>query len=164
MVILGIDPGYAKLGYALIKKNKKGYKIIESSLIETSSDVPNEKRLFVIGNSIQKIITKHKPKAIAVEKLFFAKNQKTALRVSEIRGVILYLAAASRIPCFDFTPLEIKTAICGYGRADKKQIQEMVKITLKLKSAPKQDDVADAIAISLTCFLIKKIDIAKNPI
>jgi len=157
MIVLGIDPGYAKLGCSVVKKFKDSYEIIESLLIETKPGDAHEKRILFIGNAVQKIIFKHQPQALSIEKIFFSTNQKTAIKVSEIKGAVMFLAATNNIPCFEFTPLEIKMALCGYGKADKKQIQEMVKIILNLKTPPKQDDVADSIAVALTCFLTKKI-------
>ena len=146
----------------IVEKNKDSYKIIQSSLIETSPKKKNGKRLFEIGQSIQKIISKHKPDIIAVEKLFFTKNQKTALQVSEAKGVVLYIAEINKIPCFEFTPLEVKMAVCGYGKADKKQVWEMLKNTFKSQDIPKQDDTADAIAVSLTYFFTKRYNDLKK--
>lgn len=160
MKILGIDPGYARLGYAVLEKIGENYKIAKLSLAETSSSESKEKRILHIGETVSSVIKECKPDAVAVEKLFFAKNQKTALQVSEVKGVIAYLSAKNNIPCHEFTPLEVKMAICGYGKADKKQIQNMVKIILKTDDFLKQDDAVDAAAIALTYFLTKNTRIA----
>ena len=157
MTILGIDPGFNRLGCAVIQKNQADFNILAASLIETKSGEDYQKRILQIGEKLDKIIVKYKPDALAVEKLFFTVNQKTALKVAEVKGVIIYLAAKANIPCFEFTPLEIKSAICGYGKADKKQVQNALKFTLKNFVPPKSDDVCDAIAVSLTCFFHAKL-------
>ena len=156
MKILGIDPGFNKLGYAILEKQQAGFDIVVSSLIETKSGEDYQKRVLAIGRELNRIIAKYKPDTLAIEKLFFTTNQKTAMRVSEIRGIIIYLAASAGVPCFEFTPLEVKSAICGYGKADKKQVRDMLKLTLKNCVLPKNDDACDAIAIALTCFFSTK--------
>jgi len=149
MVILGIDPGFNKLGYAVLEK-QGGFNILDAGLIETKSSLKYETRILEIGKSVEKIINVYKPDTLAIEKLFFTTNQKTALRVAEVRGIILYLAAKKGLSCMDFTPLEVKSAVCGYGKADKKQIRDMLKLTLKNCVLPKNDDACDAIAVGLT--------------
>lgn len=149
MTILGIDPGLATTGWGLIRKEKKGIFLINYGTVQTKSSAEKSKRLLEIYSGLSKIISAHNPKIIAVEKLFFFKNLKTALPVSESRGVVLLLAEQKKKKIIEFTPLEVKMTICGYGRADKKQIQKMIKEILRLKNIPKPDDAADGIAIAL---------------
>ena len=154
--ILGIDPGFGRMGWAIVRRDKNDYFMEEMGCIETKSKTPYQERIRQIGEEIKKIIAKHRPETMAIEKLFFTTNQKTAFQVAEARGVAVYLAADAKMPVLEYTPLEVKTAVCGYGRADKKQIQNMVKILLKLKTAPKQDDATDALAVALTAFSYQK--------
>ncbi|MEK7596036.1 MAG: crossover junction endodeoxyribonuclease RuvC [Patescibacteria group bacterium] len=150
--ILGIDPGFGRMGWAIVRREKNNYFTEEAGCFETNSKTPYQERIRQIGEGIEKIIAKHRPETMAIEKLFFTANQKTAIRVAEARGVAVYLAAAAGIPVLEYTPLEIKAAVCGYGKADKKQIQNMVKMLLKLKIMPKHDDATDALAVALTAF------------
>lgn len=151
MIILGIDPGFEKLGCAILEKTSGSEKLIYSTCLVSDRKLSHEKRLFYLGERLKKIISKHKPDILAIEKLFFTKNQKTALQVSEARGMILYIAASKKIPIIEFTPSEIKIALTGYGKAEKKQVQGMVENILKLTKLFKSDDEIDAIATSLTC-------------
>lgn len=151
MIILGIDPGFERLGCAIVKKEKGTEKLVYSTCLITEKTLSHEKRLLQLGKGIEKIINKYKPNIVAVEKLFFTKNQKTALQVAEARGMILYVTASKKMDVIEFTPLEIKMALTGYGRADKKQVEEMVKVILKMEKMPKFDDETDAIATALTC-------------
>ena len=151
MIILGIDPGFEKLGCAVLKKEKTGDKLIYSTCLISKKKDPHEQRLLYLGKEIRKIIKKYKPDILSVEKLFFTKNQKTAMRVSEARGMILFIGALENLAIIEFTPLEIKMAITGYGKAEKRQMQEMVRAILKLTKLPKSDDEIDAIATALTC-------------
>lgn len=150
MIILGIDPGTAATGYGLIKKDRD-LKIIDYGCIRTETKFSTAERLEQINKRLVKIIKKHKPQKIAVENLFFFKNVKTAIKVSQARGVILATAAQMRTPVEEYTPLQIKQAVTGYGRADKNQIQKMVKLLLRLKETPKPDDAADALATAICC-------------
>lgn len=156
MIILGIDPGFDRLGYAALQKNGSGFDILNAGFIQTKSEDEYGARILEIGAGVSKIIKKYKPDTLAIEKLFLTQNQKTALKVSEIKGIVMYLAAAAKIPCYEFTPLEIKLAVCGYGKADKKQVRDMLKLTLKNAVLPKNDDACDAIAVSLTAFYLAK--------
>jgi crossover junction endodeoxyribonuclease RuvC len=158
MIIIGIDPGTATTGYGIIKKNKKILECLGYGLIQTNSDLPMAERLKQLNNELNKLIRKYRPKVLVVENLYFFKNLKTAFPVSQAKGVILLTAAKKKIPVYEFTPLQVKMTITGYGRADKKQIQEMVKILLNLKKIPKPDDAADALAIAI-CYTnsIKKL-------
>ncbi|MFH1890662.1 MAG: crossover junction endodeoxyribonuclease RuvC [Candidatus Kuenenbacteria bacterium] len=151
MKILGIDPGVAIIGYGIIEEKNKMLKLINSGCIFTKAGTPHPERLSQISKKLLKIIKKYKPDILAVEELFFCKNVKTALKVGEARGVILATAMQFKLPIREFTPLQIKQALTGYGRADKNQIQQMVKIILNLKKIIKQDDAADAVATAITC-------------
>ena len=151
MTILGIDPGTATTGYGIIKtgKRKDEFEIVDFGVISTKAKLPDAERLKILADDLSDIIKKHKPACVGVEKLFFTTNQKTAMTVSQARGVVLYIAQHNRIPILEFTPLQIKSFICGYGKADKKQVQYMVQKTFNLKSVPKPDDAADALAVAL---------------
>ena len=129
MTILGIDPGFDRLGWAVVKKQQGDFFVLNASLIQTKREEDYQKRILQIGEKLDKIIAEYRPDGLAIEKLFLTKNQKTALKVAEVKGVIIYLAAKANISCFEFTPLEIKSAICGYGKADKKQVQNALKFT-----------------------------------
>lgn len=150
MKILGIDPGTAIMGWGLIQKD--GSKIIplRYGCIETESDQAMPQRLSKIYNELFDIIKRTKPDQIAIEELFFFKNEKTIITVAQARGVAVVCAENSGLPVFEYTPLQIKQALTGYGRADKKQMQEMVRITCKLDHCPKPDDAADALAVAIT--------------
>lgn len=147
--ILGVDPGVALVGWGIVEGIHDKLKAKDYGCIKTDRRLPLEKRLVIIHRELQKIINKHKPEVVAIEELFFFKNVKTAISVSQARGVIMLAAEQSKIPIQEFTPLQVKQATCGYGRADKIQIQKMIKIILKLKTIPKPDDTADALAIAV---------------
>ena len=149
-IILGIDPGVATTGYAFILEQNNCQKILDFGIITTSAKQPFPERLKYIHTSLTKLIKKFKPTVIAVEQLFFCKNVKTALQVGQARGVILLTAILNKLPLYEFTPLQVKQSVCGYGRAEKSQVQNMVKMLLNLKKIPKPDDSADALAIALT--------------
>jgi crossover junction endodeoxyribonuclease RuvC len=149
MIILGIDPGIAIVGYGVINYDG-GISAVDYGVINTPKEENTPVRLHMIADEMNALIAKHKPNAIAVEELFFAKNIKTALNVAQARGVILYCAIKECGNLFEYTPLQIKQALTGYGRADKNQIQQMVRVLLSLKSVPKPDDAADALAAAIT--------------
>jgi crossover junction endodeoxyribonuclease RuvC len=149
-IILGIDPGVATTGYAFIQEEGKKQTILDFGVIKTAAKTEFSLRLKFIYQDLNTLIKKFKPDAVAVEELFFAKNVKTAMMVGQARGVIVLTAIMNDLNVTDFTPLQIKQAVCGYGRADKCQVQNMVKNILKLKEIPKPDDAADALAIALT--------------
>ncbi len=155
---MGIDPGLAKLGYAFIEIKKEGGKLktIDYGCIVTSPDLSPGERLKTINNELNKLIKKYKPDMISVETLYFFKNWKTAMPVSQAKGVILLTAAKKKIPVCEVTPLEVKMTIVGYGRADKKQMQKMLEHTLNLKKPLKSDDAADALGIAI-CGVLKTI-------
>ncbi len=150
MVILGIDPGIGRMGWGVIKIQDSRFKIQDCGCIETSAKLKNEERLLQIHQEITKIIKKYKPDALAIEELFFGANSKTALVVGQARGVVLLCAGQHSLPVLVYTPLQVKMALTGYGRAEKNQIGKMVKILLKLDSVPKLDDTADALAVAIT--------------
>jgi len=150
-LILGIDPGLATTGYGLIQVTSGKTKHIKHGIISTPVKTDLAKRLVVISEKTNKLIKKYKPDFIAVEELFFCKNVKTALKVGHARGVILLAASQNKLPLYEFTPLQIKQAITSYGRADKRQVQQMVKLILGLKTIPTPDDAADALAIAICC-------------
>lgn len=150
MIILGIDPGTAATGFGIIKKSAK-LKLIEYGCIKTATNLTTAERLKEIHNQLNSLIKKHKPDMVAVEDIFFFKNLKTAVKVSQARGVILLTAAKSKIPIFECTPLQVKQATTSYGRAEKIQVQKMVKTLLNLKEIPKPDDAADALAVAICC-------------
>ncbi|MAF20574.1 MAG: crossover junction endodeoxyribonuclease RuvC [Parcubacteria group bacterium] len=151
MIILGIDPGTAITGYGIIEKNGDILKMIKYGCIKTTKDHSSAERLYQIDQQLTKLIRQYKPKQVAIEDIFFFKNLKTAIKVSQARGVILAQAARMKIPVFEYTPLQIKQAVTGYGRADKSQVQKMVKLILSLKEIPKPDDAADALAAAICC-------------
>ncbi len=150
MVILGIDPGTARVGWAVIDTDKSRIHAISYGCIETEkSETPGD-RLVTIHDSLMAILKKYKPATVSVEDLFFATNAKTAISVGQARGVILLSAAQCGVPVVSYSPPSVKAAICGNGRAEKLQVQRMVTRLLKLKEIPKPDDTADALAIALT--------------
>ena len=149
MVIIGIDPGTATTGYGIIENRNGKLRLIEYGCISTSKLKPLDERLSEIFTDLNKIIKKHKPQIIAVESLFFFKNLKTAISVAHARGIVLLAARRNKLRLAEFTPLQVKSSLTGYGKADKKQVQYMVKALLKLKTIPKPDDAADAVAIAI---------------
>ena len=156
MIILGIDPGTATMGYGLIekkqeKKRKDSIEHLEHGVIKTEPGQSDAERLRLLENQLKSKIRKYKPDFLAVEKLYFFKNAKTAIPVAQAKGVVLLTAAKKKIPVFEFTPLQVKMTVAGYGRAKKSQIQKMIKIILKLKEIPRPDDAADALGIAICC-------------
>ena len=157
MRIISIDPGYERLGIAILEKQPQGKEILVfSECFKTSAKLPHDERLALIGNQLKEIIKKYKPEALATEKLFFSGNQKTAMLVAEARGVILYTGSSSGLKIFEYTPNEVKIAITGYGRSEKRQIIDMVKKLIVVTSKTNSDDEFDAIAIGLTHFAIQR--------
>ena len=151
MRILGIDPGLATIGFGVLDRDARGNaSVVDYGVILTPKDLVLPKRLALIEQQLNKLIEKYKPDEIALEELFFNNNQKTAINVAQARGVILLTCVKACGKLYEYTPLQIKQALTGYGRADKRQIQEMVKSLLKLKSIPRPDDAADAVAVALT--------------
>jgi len=148
MKILGIDPGLARCGYALLEQSGNDVRLIECGCITTEPKKPEYQRLLEIKQDLDAIIKKFKPETVCVESLFFETNVKTAMSVSQARGVILATAAEHKLKIIEVTPLQVKISATGYGKADKKQVQEMVVKILKLKKIPTPDDAADACAIA----------------
>ena len=149
MVILGIDPGYAITGFGVVEYSGNHFKLIEAGAIETKKGVPFPKRIQKIYDDMMLLIDKYKPDAIAVEELFFNTNITTGIQVAHGRGAVVISAAKTDTPIYEYTPLQVKQAVVGYGRADKKQVQMMVKAILNLDKIPKLDDTTDAIAIAI---------------
>lgn len=149
MIILGIDPGYAIVGVGVLEYVGNKFKMLEYNAITTPAGMPTPQRLQKIYEQMQFYIDQYAPDAMAIEELFFNSNQKTAILVAQARGVLLVSAANNHLPICEYTPLQVKQSVTGYGRADKKQIQSMVKMILNLKEIPKPDDAADALAIAI---------------
>jgi crossover junction endodeoxyribonuclease RuvC len=150
MRILGIDPGYGRMGWGVIEGDKNGWKLVASGCLETKASTPFLKRLQELRNCLQHVIQTYKPDKAGVEQLFFAKNAKTAMDVGQARGVILVTLFDAGLPITEATPMQVKQSVVGYGKADKLQIQHMVALQLGLKNKKMQDDMADALAIALT--------------
>lgn len=151
MITLGIDPGTSLIGYGVIEVTGKKYKAVEFGAFRTASGIKNIDRVSQVFDFFNKLIKKHKPDRVGIESLFYFKNAKTVTSVSEIRGVLLLAAAKNGVKVFEFNPLQVKQSVSGYGRAEKGQIQKMVKLILELETEPKPDDVADALAIAICC-------------
>jgi crossover junction endodeoxyribonuclease RuvC len=149
MLVLGIDPGTALCGYGLVRTEKDDLSLVAYGAISTPAKLPLPPRLLQIYTSLSSLTAGNHPEAVAVEKLFFAKNARTALAVGHARGVALLVAAQANLPVFEYTPNEVKQAIVGYGGADKHQIQQMVRMLLHLDFVPEPDDAADAIALAI---------------
>ena len=150
MKILGIDPGTGIVGFGVIETDGHKHSLVDAGVIRTPANQAIELRLQTIYDNIVQIIKTNKPKIMVVEKLYFARNVTTAMSVSQARGVILLAGVKAGLEVVEYTPLQIKQAITGYGQADKSQIQEMVRVFLNLKDCPKPDDCADALAAALT--------------
>lgn len=149
MRILGIDPGFAITGYSIIDYIGNKFKLIDSGAVLTKAGVSFPLRLTKLYDDLNMIIEQYKPDAISVEELFFNQNTKTAIQVAEARGVILVVGCKQNIPTYEYTPLQIKQAVVGYGRADKMQVQKMVKSILKVDTLPKLDDTTDSMAAAI---------------
>lgn len=147
-ITLGIDPGTARLGYGLIRGGLHP-QLIDAGVIETWPDEPMPSRLVTLYEGVQELLTEFQPDVLAIEQLFFARNVTTAITVGQARGVVILAAAQADVPVSEFTPSEIKHAIAGYGKADKPQMQEMVRMILNLTSVPQPDDAADALAVAI---------------
>lgn len=151
MRILGIDPGTGILGFGVIDIIKNKPVMVDGGVIRTPVKEDDAVRLLTIYDELTELIKMHKPDFMSVEKLFFARNVTTAMTVSQARGVVLLAAQKAGMPIYEYTPMQIKQAITGYGKADKKQMQEMVRVLLGLQEVPKPDDAADALAAAITC-------------
>ena len=151
MIIFGIDPGFAITGYGVIEKIGNKYKVLDYGAITTKAGLDFKARLYIMYREINKKFEEFSPDCVAMEELFFCKNITTGINVAHGRGVLLLAIAQLGKPFFEYTPLQVKQAITGYGKADKKQMQKMVQVLLNLDSIPKPDDAADALAIALCC-------------
>ncbi len=151
MRFLGIDPGTGRLGFGVIDSVRGKLSLVDAGIVTTPAHTPTNERLEDIFDSLNEIIGHLKPDRVAIEKLFFARNVTTAMSVAEARGVALLVCQKYKLPIEEYTPLQIKQSITGYGKADKKQVQEMVRLQLGLKTVPKPDDVADALAAAIMC-------------
>ncbi len=149
MIILGIDPGYAIVGFGVLEYKNNHFSVIDYGAITTDAGTPFNKRLEHIYDEMTALFEKHNPDAMAIEKLFYNSNAKTVIDVSQARGVIMLSAQKNGVPAFEYTPLQVKQSVVGYGRADKKQVQEMIKRILFLEKVPKPDDTADALAMAI---------------
>ena len=149
MRILGIDPGIAIVGFGLVESNRGSVRMLQYGAVTTEAGLPLATRLVQIENDMTALISQLKPDDIAVEELFFSKNITTGIAVAHGRGVILCTAERLGVPIFEYTPMQVKQAVAGYGLADKKQVMDMTKRLLKLKAVPKPDDAADALAIAI---------------
>jgi crossover junction endodeoxyribonuclease RuvC len=158
MKIIAIDPGYERVGIAVLEKShvatamRDKEVLLFSECFVTKTTEKHEERLRLIGEEIEKVIKKYQPEAMGIETLFFKTNAKTAMKVSEARGVIMYEAAKNGLTVLEYTPLQIKVAVTGYGKSDKEQVTEMVKRLIKITQPIKYDDEYDAIAVGLTLF------------
>lgn len=157
MIILGIDPGTATTGYGVIQGLGHGaFRMVDFGVIATRKELTDAQRLAILAEDLEDLIKNYKPQCSGVEKLFFTNNQKTAMTVAQARGVVLASLQRNGVPIHEFTPLQVKSTICGYGKAEKKQIQFVIQKTFGLKSIPKPDDAADALAIALCAGLRTK--------
>ena len=149
MIILGIDPGYAIVGWGVIEYKGNRFRTVAYGAVTTDAGTPFERRLETIFDELLLIIAQYHPDAIAVEELFFTTNQKTAIGVGCARGVILLAGVKGGVPLYEYTPWQVKSAVVGYGKAQKRQVMEMTKTILNLREVPKPDDTADALAIAI---------------
>lgn len=147
--ILGIDPGYAIVGYGVVDFDGYRFQPVDYGSIRTEAGVPFEQRLAAIWDELCTLIQKWRPAAVAVERLYFQSNQKTAIDVAQARGIVLLCAVKHGVEVFEYTPLQVKQAVAGYGKAEKRQVQQMVKSLLNLDEVPRPDDTADALAIAV---------------
>jgi len=149
LIILGVDPGFAITGYGVISYTGNKFRVLDFGVVTTKADLPHPTRLLILEESLVDIINTYKPETVAIEELFFNSNAKTALQVGQGRGVALLCAARAGIPVYEYTPLQVKQGVTGYGRAGKEQVQQMIKILLGLPEVPKPDDAADALAVAI---------------
>lgn len=155
MIVLGIDPGIARCGWGIIRREGQAYTCLDYGCIETDSTMPEGERLALVRKAIVEICKQQNIDRVGLEKLFFSTNAKTAFQVGQARGVIMLALHESGLSAIECTPNEVKSAVCGYGSADKKQMQEMVRLSLKLAKIPQPDDAADALAIAMTVSTVR---------
>ncbi|ADC91680.1 crossover junction endodeoxyribonuclease RuvC [Mageeibacillus indolicus] len=149
MIIMGVDPGYAITGYGILETKNNRLNPLDFGVLTTPARMPIERRLYKIHTGLIAIMREYNPAVLAVEELFFARNTTTAIGTAEARGIALLAAAQYKIPVFEYTPLQVKLAVTGYGKSEKRQVQSMVKLLLHLDEMPKPDDAADALAIAV---------------
>ncbi len=149
MRIIGIDPGTASTGFGLLEQTGNRLHLLQYGVIRTSPDIPASQRLLQIYREVSELIARYRPEVMAVEELFFNKNSRTVLAVGQARGVVMLAAARENLPVEEYTPLQVKMAVVGYGRAEKRQVQEMVRVLLGLTRRPQPDDAADALAVAI---------------
>ena len=157
MRIIGIDPGTGICGFGVIDVENNKYNLVDAGVITTPAHTPLDERLEEIYDGLRGIVAETKPSIMSIEKLFFTKNVTTAISVAHARGVAMLVGRQAKLPIYEYTPNEIKQAVAGYGRADKKQMQEMVRMHLGLKTIPKPDDAADALAVAITYSLMNRV-------
>ena len=149
MIVLGIDPGYAIVGCGVVEYKSNHFRLLTYGAITTDAHTPFNDRIEKIYDEADELMKKYRPEAMAIEKLFFNTNQKTAIDVAQARGALILAAQKNRIPIYEYTPLQVKQSVVGYGRAEKKQVQEMVRLMLSLEKITKPDDAADALAMAI---------------
>lgn len=149
MIVLGIDPGYAIVGCGVVEYQNNHFRVLTYGAITTEAHTPFNERLEKIFDEANELIQRFRPDAMAIEKLFFNTNQKTAIDVAQARGALVLAAQKNKVPIFEYTPLQVKQSVVGYGRAEKKQVQEMTRVMLNLEKIPKPDDAADALAMAI---------------
>lgn len=157
MRIIGIDPGTGILGFGVIDVFDGKMKIVDAGVVTTPAHTPIDVRLEDIFDSLTEVISETKPEVMSIEKLFFAQNVTTAMSVSQARGVAILAGRKGGMPIHEYTPLQIKQTVTGYGKADKKQVQEMVRVQLGLSQVPQPDDCADALAAAITHYLMNRV-------
>lgn len=157
MRILGIDPGIGRTGWGVIDVNGAKMSLVDSDCIETSQELPLEKRLESLFDQLCRVIKEHSPDEIAIEELFVSTNVKTALVVGQARGVVLLLAAQNNLIVSEYTPIEVKLAVTGYGRSEKKQVEKMMMMLLGMTKKPKLDDTSDALSVAITHSFSRKL-------
>jgi len=156
MRIIGIDPGTGILGFGVVDVNAGKFKLVTAGVITTPAHTPIDERLEEIFDGLTEIIAETEPEMMSIEKLFFSQNVTTAISVAQARGVAMLTGRRARLPIHEYTPQQIKQTLTGYGKADKKQVQEMVRMQLGLKDVPKPDDCADALATAITHFMMSR--------
>lgn len=161
MRLISLDPGYERLGIAVIEKGAstaRGVKdaLLYSDCFKTAKDLPHHERLALVGAEIERVIAEYQPQALALETLFFSKNQTTAIKVAEVRGVILYIAAKHGLRVFEYNPMSIKVAVTGHGGSDKAAVMSMIPRLIRIDKTIKHDDEYDAIAVGLTCLATER--------
>lgn len=149
MIVLGIDPGYAITGYGVVQQAEGRLRPLDYGIISTDSGTPFEQRLLAVFEGIEALIERFRPDVLAVEELFFSNNKTTAIGTAQARGMALLAAARHRLPIYEYTPMQVKQSVTGYGGADKRQVQMMVQTLLTLKQIPHPDDAADALAVAI---------------